>query len=276
MPEIGRQPIRYVDGAARDSQQVHAFADPRQRPVEPAAQRFAPCVGIEAVAGGGKRQSGIAKCSADADEVTGLRRIASHRHLRADEPVHLDRTAQRTPRGVTAHELHAMCLRQVREARAECLQPAFVDRGKRQAEGRPGRLRPHGREIAQVDGEGLVAERLRIDVVKEMHPGDQGVHAHRERTAVGYPQQGAVIPDTQEHVFPARAGVAEIAVNEFELGEGHRGKIPQAGCGGPALTLVRGAVAPPRAPFLPACRERRSRNGAPALRRTPWQAPRPR
>ena len=81
-------------------------------------------------------------------------------------------------------------------------QPGFVLRAlgrQRQGQGEGQRLGAHGGQVAQVDGQRLVAERGRVDVGEEVAAFDQQVGADGELHAGRGLQQGAVVTDAKRY-----------------------------------------------------------------------------
>ena len=70
----------------------------------------------------------------------------------------LDGDGQRPARSIAAHQLHVVFARQIEHTVAKLLQPGGINAGQCQIQQKPSRFRTHGREIAEIDGQRLVAE----------------------------------------------------------------------------------------------------------------------
>ena len=132
------------------------------------------------------------------------------------------------------------------ETRGKGPQPGRVLRGQGQGQGRPGRCRPHGGEIAQAHRQALVAQGPGIDIRQEMDAGHQGVDADRQFLVRRHPQQGTVVAHPQDDIAPLRPEPGEVGADEGEFRQGRlRRRRP-----GPAprgAPLWRGSPAPPAA-----------------------------
>ena len=108
------------------------------------------------------------------------------------------------------------CARERVEAEHECSEPCGIGRWQRAGEQHEARQRTHRREVGQVDGERLVAERPRIGVREEMPALDEHVDRHDVFHAGRRRDDGAVVADADAHVGVARRA-AEVALDQLEL-----------------------------------------------------------
>ena len=219
MAQIRQQTVGNIDGAVRDAPQHHALAHARRGAVHPVGNRrqivFRQTNTAKSMA---QRQRGIAQRPGDINAVTCLRARASQRLSRRHKTMRLDGDGQRSARGIAAHELHIVFARQLEHPAAEVLKPAGIGLRQRQVQHEPGRLRAHGREIAEIYRQRLVAEGKRIGIGKEMHAGDQQVGSHRQLLAGGRLQQRGIVADAGGDIGRAtswRAKKVRISSNSF-------------------------------------------------------------
>ena len=201
--QVAGQPVADVDGAVGDAAQRGAERQAGRGALQPLAglgQRFGGQVDLAAQRG--QRQARIAQRAADPQVVARARAVAPQRvpggHLAEDG----DAQGQRPGRGVAADQRAAVGIGQREQALRQRGQPGFILRAlgrQRQGQGEGQRLGAHGGQVAQVDGQRLVAERGRVDVGEEVAAFDQQVGADGELHAGRGLQQGAVVTDAKRY-----------------------------------------------------------------------------
>ena len=97
------------------------------------------------------------------------------------------------------------------------MQPRFVDIGQRQRQREGQRRRTAGGQVAEVDGQRLVAERKRIGIGKKMPAFDQHVAGNRQLRAWRGLEQRAVVAHAQHG---ARRGAREVTRNQVKFTHG--------------------------------------------------------
>ena len=160
--------------------------------------------------------------------------------------------AQRATRGVPAGQHDAVPVGQGEETAGKAAQPRLVGLRQGQVQRAGLGLRAAGREIAEVDGQGLVPQTDRVDRGQEMAAFDQGVRAHRPLLAGLNLQQGAVVSTAQCHAATlAVLGPPQDPLDQFEFTQGHRHRAP------PTTGGLRSSGSPVRRPTSrPSCRTR--------------------
>ena len=97
--------------------------------------------------------------------------------------------------------------------------------GQGQRKQRPGGLRPHGGEVAQVHGERLVPDGAGWRVRKEVPTLDQRVGRGDEHATGRHFEQRRVVAHAEQHVA-ARGGAREETLDQFKFAERH-GRLAQ-------------------------------------------------
>ena len=115
-----------------------------------------------------------------------------------------DRHGQRARGGIAARQQDGRVAGQRGQPLREVVQPGLVTRRQGQRKQEPGRLGAHRREVAEVDGQGLVADRARVGAGRKMHALDQCIGAHREVLAGGRPEQGRVVANPEQAAAAVR------------------------------------------------------------------------
>ena len=107
------------------------------------------------------------------------------------------------------------------------MQPRFVESGQRQRQREGQRRRTAGGQVAQVDGQRLVAERKRIGIGKKMPAFDQHVAGNRQLRSRRGLEQRAVVAHAQHG---ARRGAREVTRNQVKFTHGgkHSARIASA------------------------------------------------
>jgi hypothetical protein len=78
-----------------------------------------------------------------------------------------------------------MLLGQGKKAFGKTTDPGLVRLGQSDGQGAPGGLGPHGGHVAEIHGQGLVADGTGIGIQGKVHPGHQGVHRHDQLLSGG-------------------------------------------------------------------------------------------
>ena len=199
--QITRQPVAEVGGAGGDAAQGHAQGQARAGALQPLAGggqalgRQRPFAAQRA-----QRQARVAQRAADPDVVAHARAVAPQRLAGGHLAEHGHAQVQRPGRGVAAHQRAGVGVGQGEQAAGQGRQPGVVARalGRQRQRQRAGqRLGTAGGQVAQVDGQRLVAERGGVDVGKEVAALHQHVGAHGQLHAGGRLQEGAVVADAQ-------------------------------------------------------------------------------
>jgi len=118
---------------------------------------------------------------------------------------------------ISTNEINAMELRKAVETCGKTGQKIGIGLWKCEGERGPGRLGPHSGHIAEIDRQGLVANRLRGGFGRKMPPEDHGVHTDRQLHPERDLQERRIIANTQHHIASPGAS-AEILFNDAELG----------------------------------------------------------
>ena len=163
-----------------------------------------------------QRQPRFAGAPAQVDVIAGSRCVAPQRRARQHLAEHGDADVQGAARGVAAHQRAGVGVGQGQQAVRKIPQPGVVGVGQGQRQGEAQRAGAHGGQVAQVDGERLVAEGLRGDVGEKVAALDQHVAGDGELVAGAGLEQGAVVADAQGH-RRAASGALEVAPDQLEL-----------------------------------------------------------
>ena len=183
MPKILHQTIGDIDRAVGDATKRQA----QRHPGFGVMQRTA-ClrghVGWErqGVQLGTQTQRGIPRCAGDPDIVAGLSAAAPQGLRRDDFPQRGHAESARSAGGVATDQRHAKGLGACDKTSEKGVNPGgVVGISRRDGGGQRGiaRLRAHGGEIRQIDGERFPAQIMRVVAVEEMHPGHQHVGGDR-------------------------------------------------------------------------------------------------
>ena len=208
MPQVAKQAVADIQCAAGDAPQGLAQRHARRRHLEPQArlgqrvrrqcdmaqQRF-------------ERQACVAQAATDVDVVAGARAAAQQRLARRHFAKDGDADVERALRGVATDQLAVVRVGQRQQALGKCAHPGGVGTRQRQRQREGQRPCAAGREVAEVDGERLVAQAQRIHVGEEVPALDQHVAGHRELHARHGREQRAVVAH-------ARRGAAHGAREE--------------------------------------------------------------
>ncbi len=177
----------------------------------------------------------VAERAGHPDVVARFRRVAAQRGVRRHVAEHGDADVERAARRVAADQLAAEAFGEREQAVAERGEPAFV--GARQGERERERVRrgAHRGEVRQIDGERLVAERVRIDVGEEVAAFDQHVRRYRELLAGRRDDQRAIVADAERRARDFRRLVRKRrrrctgTTGEKTLDQGKLGKHREPG-----------------------------------------------
>src|SRR5437660_1763104 len=90
-------------------------------------------------------------------------------------PQYLDSRTQRPRSSIATDEGDIVRAGESGKASGEFLEPVFVNVGKGQCQQRPGRLRAHRRQIAQIYRKNTMANGSRGTAVRKMDAVDQGI-----------------------------------------------------------------------------------------------------
>ena len=225
MAQVAQQAVADVGGSAGHAAQRHAQGQARCGLLQALAgacqigrgelQRGRrACAGLALVQQLGQRQAGVAQGAAHIHIVTDLGAAAQQGLAARHFAKHGDADVQGATGGVAAYELAAVRIGQRQQPLGEGLQPGRIGFGQGQRQGEGQRAGAAGGQVAEVDGQGLVAQGARVYIGKEMAPGHQHVGGDRQLHARCGLQQGAVISHAQHR---ARRGAREKALDQVEL-----------------------------------------------------------
>ena len=135
---------------------------------------------------------------------------------------------------LAAHQLAAVRIGQRQQAFRKSRQPGLVDprQCQRQREGQG--FGTAGSQVAQVDGQRLVAQRERVHVREEMPALDQHVAGNRQLRSGRGLQQRAIVAHAQRR---ARGGAREVACDQVKFTHG----AEHTGCAGRGFRNSAGA-----------------------------------
>ncbi|OIQ64053.1 hypothetical protein GALL_544000 [mine drainage metagenome] len=230
MPEVPQQPVADIDGRAGNAAQCQTQRHPRGGQVQPQAGLLQHLRRQGQLAQQGiERQPCIAQVTADVQVVAG-KRSRSQQRLRAPGmqrhlTKHRDADIERTGSGVAANEFAVVRISQFQQAFGEGRQPAFINRRQRQRQRKGQGPGCAGRQVAQVDGQRLVAKPGRVGIGKKMPSLHQHVARYGQLGTGSGLQQGAVVADAQRG---AAHRAIEIAGNQVKLAHGGAWLIPRS------------------------------------------------
>ena len=129
-----------------------------------------------------------------------------------------DAQVQRAGSGVATHQADAMRVGQVEQPLGQAGQEGLVHPRQRQRQREGHRLRAAGGQIAQVDGQRLVAQPLGSHRRQEVPAFDQHVAGDGPLHAGGGLQQRAVVAHAQHRL---RRGAGEVLLDQVEFAKRH-------------------------------------------------------
>jgi hypothetical protein len=160
----------------------------------------------------------------DPQLIADARAVASQGLARLDLAECRDADGQGPCRGVTTDQLDVVqigqCVQTAREGAEKGLARARQRQGQREGQ----RPRTAGSQVAQIDGQGLVAQRVGRHGGQEMPALDQHVAGHRQLHAGGRCNQRAIVAPTQ-HGAPN--WTREIPGDQLEFTQRHRPIVAQ-------------------------------------------------
>ncbi len=229
MAQVLQQTVGNIDGGVRDAAQRQPQRHLRFGPFQRAAGRGQPrrvgrVLPVEQAIG----HVGRAQFAGHPDVVVRPRAIAAQRGAgrHGAEHGHADGQVMGAAGGVAADQRAAMGRRQRMEPVGEGRQPRLVQARQRQPQHATDGPRAHGGQVRQVHRQGLVPQRLRIDIGKEMPAFQQQIGAGGHLFSGRHRKQRAVIPHAQQ---ARRRGAREIARDQIEFGRHDNSAVRRKG-----------------------------------------------
>ena len=156
-------------------------------------------------------------------EVAGLRAVAAQQLVAVTQQRDVDDERPRRRGDVAAHDGHSRLRRALEEAVVQAVQELDGRvRGKGEAHHRVARHAGHGRDVGQVDGEGLASDEVRrTPFAPEVHALDQDVRGdERERARL---HRGRVVADADQDSGSEGDARPQVTEQAALTDVGHRG-----------------------------------------------------
>ena len=160
---------------------------------------------------------------ADPQRVARARAVATQRLAGRHLAEHGQAKIERPGGGVATHQFDAVAIGQVEQALGQTREKHLIDPGQGQRQRESHRPRAAGRQVAQIDRQGLVAQAFGPNRRQKMPTLDQHVAGDRPLHAGRGLQQRAVIADAQHHLRRRTGRAGEVLADQVELAQGHGG-----------------------------------------------------
>jgi hypothetical protein len=165
--------------------------------------------------------------AAHPDVIAGNRPGTAQDRLRPRKPGQLGRNRQRAAHEIPADDVDTMPGSEFSKTGGETSQPAFIRPGQGNRQHRPGGLRAHGREIAEVHRQQPAADVGGGQVRREVPARHEGVQGEDQRTPLRRTHEGGVVTGPEQHIGTASAEPGKMPLDQIELaGDAGRTRIP--------------------------------------------------